>query len=138
MDQSGKVTAVAPGEATISVKTEDGGKTAECKVTVVAKVYPVTGVSLNKTSLTLKQTETETLVVTVSPSNATDKSVVWSSSDSTIASVDQNGKITAVSVGKATITVKTNNGGFTAACAVTVEENPNMEDPGEGGEWPWN
>lgn len=139
VDQSGKVTAVAPGEATITVTTSDGGKTAECKVTVVAKVYPVTGVSLNKTSLDLTEGDTETLTATVAPANATNKNVSWSSDKPGIASVD-NGTVTGVAVGSAVITVTTEDGSFKASCTVTVTDSASggLEDPQPGGEIPWD
>ncbi|MBQ6302047.1 MAG: Ig-like domain-containing protein [Bacteroidales bacterium] len=117
---SGVVTAKSPGTATITVKTNDGGKTATCDVTVKAKVVSVTGVTLDKASLTLTEGETQTLVASVTPENATDKSLSWSSSNNSVATISSNGQITAVSAGTATITVKTNDGGKTATCAVTV------------------
>ncbi len=120
VDQNGKVTANEAGNATITVETEDGGFTANCEVTVTA-VYHVTGVALNKTQLSLNVGASETLTPTVSPSNATDKSVTWSSSNSSVASVS-NGTVTAVAAGSATITVKTNDGNKTATCTVTVSE----------------
>ena len=115
----GKVTALKAGKATITVKTDDGGKTATCEVTVNAKVYPVTGVTLDKSSATLTEGDELTLTATVNPDNATNKNVTWSSSNSSVASVS-NGKVTALKAGKATITVKTDDGGKTATCEVTV------------------
>lgn len=91
----------------------------------------VTGVALNKQSLTLAPTETETLVATISPADATDQSLRWRSSDSDVATVDANGKVTAAAEGTAVITVSTVDGGFTAQCTVTVsgteEEKPGDE-----------
>ena len=83
-------------------------------------IVSVSGVTLNKTSLTLTEGGSETLVATVNPGNATDKSVSWSSSDATVASVDVSGKVTALKAGSATITVMTADGGKTATCTVTV------------------
>ena len=119
VDNAGKVTALKPGSATITVTTEDGGKTATCEVTVNAKVYPVTGVTLDKTSATLTEGDEFVLTATVNPSNATNKTVTWSSSDKTVATVS-DGKVTALKAGKATITVTTEDGGKTATCEVTV------------------
>ena len=85
---------------------------------------PVESVSLNKTETTLTEGDTETLVATVLPATAADKSVTWTSSDDTVATVDQTGKVTAVKEGTATITVTTTDGGKTATCAVTVEAAP--------------
>ena len=113
---NGKVTAKAVGTATITAKTANG-KTAACKVTV--QVSP-TSVKLNKTSLTLEKGKSETLTATIAPTNATVKTVTWTSSDSKVASV-VNGKVTAKAKGTATITAKTANG-KTAACKVTVAE----------------
>ncbi|MGE5396098.1 MAG: Ig-like domain-containing protein, partial [Chitinophagales bacterium] len=122
VDQAGKVTAVAAGTATITVKTEDGSFTANCAVTVTKAVVNVTGITVAPTSLTLNAGETGQLTATVSPDNATNKAVTWSSSDSAIASVGQNGVVTANAEGNATITVTTQDGGKTATCAVTVNK----------------
>ena len=82
----------------------------------------VESVSLSASSANLTVGETKTLTATVLPANATDKSVVWSSSNSTVASVNQNGVVTANEVGNATITVTTNDGAKTATCDVTVSQ----------------
>lgn len=82
--------------------------------------YKVTGVSLNKGSLTLNVGESETLTATITPDNATDKSLTWESSDTSIATVDTSGTVTAVAQGTATITVTTADSGKTATCTVTV------------------
>ena len=116
---NGKVTALKAGTATITVTTEDGSKTATCSVTVNAKVYPVTGVSLDKTTATLTEGETLTLTATVNPDNATNKNVSWKSSNTSVATVS-NGKVTALKAGTATITVTTEDGSKTATCSVTV------------------
>ena len=118
VDSNGKVTAKASGTATITVKTANG-KTASCNVTVQAVQAVPTSVSLNKTSLTLDVGKSYTLTKTVSPSNAANKKCTWSSSDTSVATVDGNGKVTAKASGTATITVKTSNG-KTATCKVTV------------------
>ena len=118
---SGLVTAISPGSAMITVKTEDGGKTATCSVTVQAQKVSVTGVSLDKTSLSLAVGDTQTLTATVTPSNATDQTVTWSSSNTSVATVSSTGVVYAKAAGSATITVKTNDGAKTATCAVTVQ-----------------
>lgn len=115
----GKVTALKSGKATITVKTDDGGKTASCEVTVNPKVYPVASVSLDRKSATLVEGEELTLTATINPENASNKNVTWTSSDSSVASVT-DGKVTALKAGSATITVKTEDGGKTATCNVTV------------------
>lgn len=121
--EDGKVTAVGAGEATITVTTEDGNKTATCAVTVAAATVPVTGVTLSQTQESLYSNRTPntlTLTATVAPDNATNKAVTWSTSNSTVATVDANGLITAVAPGTAAITVTTTDGSFTATCTVTV------------------
>ena len=123
----GVVHAVSAGNATITVTTEDGGKTATCAVTVSASQggttpVPVTGVTLNPTSLQMTVGGADaTLTATVAPANATNKNVTWLSSDPGIATVN-NGVVHAVSAGNATITVTTADGGKTATCAVVVTE----------------
>lgn len=92
---------------------------AEIEVTYTAATVSVTGVSLNKNSTTIEEGSTEQLTETVAPSNATDKSVTWSTSNSSVATVS-NGLVTAVGPGSANITVTTTDGGYTATCAVTV------------------
>ena len=111
---NGVVTAKKVGTATITAKA--GSKTATCQITVVAT--EVTSVTLNKTSASLKAGETVTLTATVNPSDATDKTVTWSTSDQTIATVS-NGVVTAKKVGTATITAKA--GSKTATCIITIE-----------------
>lgn len=82
----------------------------------------VTAVALDKTTLSLKPAATAKLAVTITPSEATTKTVTWTSSDDKVATVS-DGTVTAVAVGTATITVKTDDGGLTASCAVTVSED---------------
>ena len=113
---NGVVKAVGFGTATITAKSNNG-KTASCSVTV--NPIAVTGVSLNKTSLSFTGTgSSQTLTATVSPSNATNKTLTWSSSNTSVATVS-NGVVKAVGFGTATITAKSNNG-KTASCSVTV------------------
>ena len=121
VDGAGRVTAVKAGEAVITVTTEDGGKTATCKVTVRAKTVGVTEVTLDKTDLTLTEGETETLTATVKPDNADNKKVTWSSDKTDVATVDGAGRVTAVKAGEAVVTVTTEDGGKTATCKVTVK-----------------
>ena len=108
----------ALGQGTITATTEDGGKVAKCQVTVYAKVVAVTGIRLSESSLQLARGESHVLTATVLPDNAKDKAVQWSSSDSSVASVNQNGTVAAVGVGEATITASA--GDFSAACSVHV------------------
>ncbi|MDR0955063.1 MAG: endo-1,4-beta-xylanase [Rikenellaceae bacterium] len=101
------------------------------------KDIAVTGVSLNKTALSLAEGASGTLTATVAPENATDKAVAWSSSDSTVASVDDSGKVTALEAGTVVIVVTTADGGKTATCTVTVTGEGEPGEPGEpGGDGP--
>lgn len=95
---------------------------AEKSVTVTYKIasVSVTGVSLSKSVLSLAVGESETLVATVVPERATDRSVTWESSKKNVATVNQNGTVKAVAAGSAVIRVRTNDGGFTARCNLTV------------------
>ena len=116
VNASGRIVAKAAGTATITATC--GEATASCKVTVLP--VAVTSVTLNKTSMSLTMGGSGQLTATVSPTNATDKSVTWTSSDKSIATVDANGKVTPVSAGTATITATC--GGKTASCKVTVSK----------------
>ena len=120
VDTNGLVKALKAGTTTITVKTEDGEKTATCSVTVAPVVVNVTEVSLSQSELTLNVNESVTLTATVSPENASNKNVSWTSSDETVATVDTNGLVKALKEGTATITVKTEDGEKTATCSVTV------------------
>jgi uncharacterized protein (TIGR02145 family) len=99
------------------------------------KAIAVTGVSLNETTLSLAEGDSETLTATVSPANATNKTVTWSSNNSAVATVDVSGKVTALKAGSAVITVTTSDGDRTATCTVTITGEPDEPDqPGEPGE----
>lgn len=115
---SGTVTAVKDGTATITASA--GGKSATCNVKVSAKIVAVTSITLDKTSLSMQVGDTETLTATIKPEDATDKTIVWTSSDEAVVSVS-NGKITALKSGKATITAKSST--CSAECMVTVSVN---------------
>lgn len=117
VDNNGTVTAAGAGSATITVRTDDGGKTATCAVTVAAAVVPVTGISLDITDKELLVGETQQLTATVEPADATDKTVSWSTSSAAVATVAE-GLVTAV--GKGTATIKATAGGKEASCTITV------------------
>lgn len=119
----GIVTAIGKGTANITVCANDGSNvTATAVITVEEKAVKVTKVKLSKTSLTLKPKASTTLKVTITPSKATNKSLVWSSSNKKVATV-KDGKITAKSVGTTTITVKTQDGSNKKAiCKITVAD----------------
>ncbi len=118
VSSGGTVTAKKLGKTTVTVTTADGGYTAKCTVNVVKKV---TSVKLSRSSAELYLGKTLTLKATVSPSDATDKSVKWTSSNTAVAKVSSNGVVTPVKPGTATITVKTSDGSFTAKCTVEVK-----------------
>lgn len=116
----GVVTAKATGNATITATSQaDGTKSGTCTVTVTDSTVHVSGVCLNKNSTAISVGDSETLVATVSPNNATNKSVTWTSSNTSIATV-AGGTVTGVATGTATITVQTDDGNKTATCTVTV------------------
>ena len=117
--QEGTVTAHKEGTATIIVTTADGGKTATCTVNVAPSYVAVSEVSLNHSALELLEGESTTLTATISPEKATNKNVIWTSSDTSVIIVD-NGKVTAIKEGTATITVTTEDGNKSATCEVTV------------------
>ena len=112
----GLVTAISKGTAMI--RAFAGGKSAKCVVTVSQKPIAVSSIKLNLTSLALTKGKSQTLIATVTPADATDGTVSWTSSDPNVASVDSKGKVTATGNGSATITAKA--GDQEATCAVTV------------------
>ncbi|WP_370785143.1 Ig-like domain-containing protein [Faecalibacillus intestinalis] len=116
VDNTGKVTAVGGGTATITVKSQNG-KEASCEVKVTSKIESI---SLNKSNITLSKGTSETLKATINPSDTTDdKTLKWTSSNPNIATVDENGKVKAVGGGDTTITVKSKNG-KEAKCQIHV------------------
>jgi uncharacterized protein YjdB len=121
VSNTGLVTAVSSGSATITVTTTVGSHTATCAVDVSEPVA-VTSVTLDESTLDITVGQTRQLTATVLPSDAHDKSVTWSSSNSNIATVTSNGLVTAVSAGTANIIVRTEDRGYTAQCAVTITD----------------
>lgn len=137
VDANGKVTGVAAGEATITVTTEDGGKTATCRVTVSV---PVGMVTVTPATLTMGKNKSYTLTATVNAQPGTDTGVTWTSSDETVATVDATGTVTATDkAGTVTITATsaadpTRKG----ACTVTVSaDQVGIEFGGYGPEENW-
>ncbi len=116
----GVVTAVSVGTATITVTTLDGSYSASCEVTVEKGTIYVSGITLDKSEISLTPGESSKLTATVTPPDATDASVVWSSGDENVATVDNTGKVTAVGKGETIITATTTDQGLTATCKVTV------------------
>ena len=131
MVSDGRVTAVKAGTATITATA--GAQKGACTVTVFAAVVAVTGISLDITEKELLEGETQQLTATVEPSDATDKTVTWSTSNNKVATV-AGGLITAVAEGQATITASA--GGKEATCAVTVlTTTPKIVDLGLSVKW---
>lgn len=132
VNSSGKLTAVGNGSATITATAKDGSKKkVTCKVTVkIPTVIKVSSVSLNKSDLALtSKGQSYQLSATVSPSNASNKSVKWTSSNPKVATVSSSGKVTAVANGNTTITATAADGsGKKDICAVTVNI-PKPADP---------
>lgn len=118
VNSKGVVTAKKPGTVTITCKTTDTGKTATCTVKVTR--VGVSSVSVNKSKISLLAGSSTTLKAVISPSNATEKGVKWTSSDKSVATVNSNGKVTAKGRGTATITCTTVDGAKKATCKVTV------------------
>lgn len=110
--ENGIIKALKSGTATITIIVD--GMKASCTVTVTV---PVTDIKLNKSSITLRKDNSETLSATITPSDATNQNITWKSSNDKIATVDANGKVTGVGNGKATITATIE--GKTASCEVT-------------------
>ena len=121
VDAYGEVTAVAPGTAYIYCKTKDNGTTAKCKVTV--KEVKPSSISFSSKTVTIEYNEVRTLKPVIKPSNATDKSLTWTSSNPKAVKVTSAGKIKGLKAGEsAVITVTTNTGKLTAK--ITVKVNP--------------
>jgi len=117
VDADGLITAVGNGSATIRVTSVDGSKFATLTVSVTT---PVTGVNLSATTLTIGRGATSRLLASVTPPNASNVGVTWSSSNSRVASVTTAGVVRGVATGTATITVRAKSGGLTSTCIVTV------------------
>ena len=114
-------TATAPdkSEAIITATTNDGSKTATCKVYVTSGTVSVTKVTIPQT-LMMSMGAPQTLAATVEPAYASDKTLTWTSSDDGVVTVDGTGLVTPVSPGEATVTAKANGGSASAECKVTV------------------
>lgn len=122
VDDNGNVQGINAGTATITATTEDGGKTAECKVTVKSKNVPVSGVEINPWAVTLSVRGTSTLSYTIKPADATNQRVKWESDTPSVATVDAQGNVKGIAAGTAKICVTTDDGGFKSYCTVTVKE----------------
>ncbi len=121
VNENGVITAVSAGTAQITVETFDGGLTAKCNVNVSAKSVPVSAVSLNKDRATLNTGDTLQLTANINPGNADNKGLTWSSNNQSVATVISTGLVKGVKSGTAIITVKTDDGGKTDTCEITVK-----------------
>ena len=124
LDADGKVTAKAIGKTTITVTAVNGTLAATCDVTVKEKTVPLTAIAMKETSAELYVGNQKAMEVVFTPDNATDKNLIWESTDATVAAVDENGLVTAWKAGEATITAKA--GTLTATCIVTVKESTKL------------
>lgn len=116
---NGKLTALAEGSAVITATC--GGYSAICEISVVIPIIEVSSITLSKSSLSITEGDSVTITASVHPSNATDKSIIWSSNDTDIAEVSESGVISAKVPGNCVITATANNGKF-ASCNLTVNE----------------
>lgn len=117
VDSNGKISALKEGSATITATSTSVGKSGSCSVVVEPKIVAVESIMLNKHEIALEKGGSETLEFTITPSNATDKSVTWTSSDTSVATVE-DGTVLAIAPGLAEITVKSGN--VTDKCQVSV------------------
>lgn len=118
--EDGEITALTAGETVITAEAADGGFTASCQLTVKRVEFPVESISLNKTSAVMELDETLQLQAAFTPENATIQDIIWSSSNQGVATVDENGFVTALYKGTAVITATSKEGRHTAECEVTV------------------
>ena len=127
VSSTGLLTGVAVGTATITATAKTSSGTTSDSVSVTVQPTPVTGVSLNTQSTSVKEGATLTLVADVVPANASNKNVTWSSNNTAVATVSNTGVVTGVKAGTATITVTTVDGSKTASCVVTVQDSSGEE-----------
>jgi uncharacterized protein YjdB len=125
MVANGKVIATGFGTAVVLATTTDGGFTASCAIVVEKETVPVTSIEISQTSAKLQKGEMLQLSATAKPNNATNKNVVWKSSNESICIVSQSGLMVALNEGNAIITVTPENGVGQAQCVVTVEDKAN-------------
>ena len=117
VDETGMITALSAGTATVTAAIENAGMTAEIAVTVD---YPVEGIHVDVLQASVYKRDSLQITPSIEPENATDQTIVWSSSDPSVASVDENGTVTAIAPGTVIITVMTEDGSFSAQSEITV------------------
>tara|TARA_R110002051_G_scaffold55112_2_gene102924 strand:+ start:17403 stop:20720 length:3318 start_codon:yes stop_codon:yes gene_type:complete len=123
----GVVTANSEGVSTISVITNDGQFTATSTISVERALISVNGISLSEETLNMTEGESKVITATVTPQNADNKTINWSSNNSAIIAVDANGRLTANSTGDAIVTATTVDGNFTASVFISVNAAPEVE-----------
>lgn len=119
VDESGMLTAVGSGSAAVLVQSNDSGVTAMCNVSVY---QPVETVTMNYTEMTVRKGTIFWLYATAGPDNAVNKTILWTTNDPNVATVDSSGMVTTVSPGECTITATSQDSGVFATCKVTVTE----------------
>ena len=132
VDQEGvespiEITGLKPNTQYDNYALAYAGKSVKTPLSFKTATQPVTGVSLDKATLSLETGKTATLKATVAPTDATNKGLNWASTDKAIATVDNNGKVTGVKAGQATAVATTDDGGKTAEAKVTVTAKPDPE-----------
>ncbi len=125
VDNTGMVTAKSKtGTAVITVKSVDNESIqAQCSISVIPQVVPPSGISINPRSLSLYVGQTKKITATVSPSNVTDKTVVWTAAGGTYVMVDQQGNVTGMKPGNTNVTAATAGGEYTTTARITVSVN---------------
>ncbi|HBY21352.1 MAG TPA: hypothetical protein DEG71_10185 [Clostridiales bacterium] len=131
VNSEGEIEGISSGDVTITATTKDGNKKATCEITVVTveddiPIVNVESVSLDRKIISMKVGENETLTATINPNDATNKNLIWDSNNESVLTVDQSGRIAAVSSGSSDITATSIDGNKTDICKVTVE---NVEIP---------
>ena len=124
VDANGKVKGISPGNAVITATSTDGGHKAQCSVIVKPRIIPVTGISMVPAKKTIYVGDTVRPSITISPANATDKSVTWSSINPSVASVDKDGMVTGLAEGTSFVVATTTDGKHEAKCEIIVIRKP--------------
>lgn len=133
IDSTGLVTAISPGFVQLRATSLDSGHEAWCNVNVLT--IPVTGVTLDKETAEMEIGDRMTLVATVLPENASNKTVTWTADKNNVVTVDSNGVVKAIGSGRVTVTATTNDGHFVASCRILVKSDgmePGIGDWGDG------
>lgn len=135
VDQNGVVTALKTGTAKIIARSLDGNKQSDATLTVIKgtnESIPVTGIEVAPQSTKVVAGNSLILTYAITPKNASNLAVKWSSSDDTIATVNQNGIVTGITLGDAVISVTTEDGSFTASVNLEVIKMPAIKNPVQG------